>query len=143
MPEINKALLSLEPDFQEVVKDVLEQLEAKGWQPYVAEGRRTYAQQQSKVLAGNSQTMHSYHLSGYAADIVDKRYGWDIPLHHDFWLDYGRIVLNTKVFGGIFHWGGIWAHPERMAIMERANKEKSDKLITWFSDVAHCELRDA
>lgn len=141
MPVHNKAFDSLEEDFKPIVDSILTQLEAKGYQPIVAEGRRTVEQQKEKVRLGYSQTMHSIHLTGLAADIVDTRYMWDIPLHHQFWYDYGNIVKNLNPKRFKLRWGGVWDHPERWALIERAVKEKTDKPLTYFADMAHCEAR--
>jgi len=80
MPIINNAFKSLNDKFKPIVLEIMTRLEAKGWRPIVAEGLRTRAHQAEKVRKGYSTTMNSYHLTGMAADIVDKRYNWDIPL---------------------------------------------------------------
>jgi peptidoglycan LD-endopeptidase CwlK len=43
---------------------------------------------------------------GYAVDIVDRRYGWDIP-HPQFWKDLGYLA---KKYGCA--WGGDWKPPK-------------------------------
>lgn len=136
MPELNKAYESLESKFKPFVLEILTQLEAKGWQPIVAEGRRTLAQQREKVRLGYSTTMHSYHLTGMAADIVDKRYNWDIPLSHQYWRDQGTIVdLIQKTNPGL-HWGGDWGQGYQRYINYLLGRTK------YFVDVAHVELRN-
>lgn len=136
MPTKNKAFLSVKPELQTLVWTIMLELEKKGWQPQVAEGLRTIEEQKEKVRLGYSQTLNSRHLTGRAVDVIDKRYGWNIPLHHPFWLDYGHLVLATNQL----QWGGIWLHPERLKIMEEAVKNQSGKQLTWFADTAHCEL---
>lgn len=48
MPVLNAAYNSLDKRFQPIVLSILEELEKKGWQPIVAEGRRTIEQQREK-----------------------------------------------------------------------------------------------
>jgi hypothetical protein len=138
---MDKKLLQLDPQFQPIVSKILDALTAKGWQPIIAEGKRTVEQQREKVKMGYSQTMKSYHLTGLAVDIIDKRYAWNIPLHHKFWYDLGHIVKDMKLQKGYLRWGGVWSVPERWTKVEQAQKNQSDKGLNWFMDVAHVELR--
>lgn len=141
MPLLNKAFYSLNKDFQPIVQEILVRLESLEYQPTVAEGRRTEAQQREKVRLGYSQTMQSYHLSGLAADIIDKRWGWNIGNVHRFWWDLYLIASSLSVRKGKIRCGLIWDHPERADIYNRAlNKDKSAK-VNWFVDAAHIELR--
>lgn len=133
---LNAAFESLDPKFKPIVLEILKRLEAKGWQPIVAEGRRTIAQQRHKVARGVSQTMNSYHLSGMAADIVDKRYMWNIPLSHKYWMDQGEIVLDLARTNKGLYWGGVW----KVGVMQRFLDYLKGK-TKYFADVAHCELR--
>ncbi len=99
-------LSGLQPDFRAKVERVLRRLQAKGWQPRVAEGRRTRAQQAEKVRRGYSRTMNSRHLTGRAADIVDRRWGWEGPAadtNHRFWRDLGAAAKAEGLT-----WGGDW-----------------------------------
>jgi peptidoglycan LD-endopeptidase CwlK len=107
----------IHPELQAKVKIILAGLEAKGWQPRVAEGCRTLDQQKEKVRLGYSKTLNSKHLRGLAVDIIDKRYGWHGPaakLSFQFWKDYGTLCKAQGLT-----WGGDW---------------KS------FPDVAHCQM---
>jgi|SRR6185295_496138 len=54
-------------------------------------------------------------VNGYAVDIVDRRFGWDIP-DTKFWKDLGEIA---KSYG--CGWGGDWKAPN--------------------TDVAHVEMK--
>jgi hypothetical protein len=76
----------LESDFRARVENILRELTRQGWQPVVAEGRRTAAQQKAKFDAGVSRTLNSAHMHGLGADIIDQRYGWSIGQNHAFWL---------------------------------------------------------
>ena len=128
----------LKPEFVPVVKKILAELTKLGWQPIIAEGIRTVAQQREKVRKGYSQTMHSKHILGQAVDIVDKRYLWNVDIIHKFWLDLGHIARDNGM-----GWGGVWLQGKnRFPIYEKAVKEHRVGLITWFCDVAHVEWRD-
>jgi len=135
MPTINAAFNSLEPRFKPIVLEVLKQLEAQGFQPIVAEGRRTVSQQREKVRLGYSHTMNSYHLTGMAADIVDKRYMWNVPLSHAYWIAQGKVVESMKASNPGLRWGGTWASPYQRFVDYLAGRTK------YFVDVAHVELR--
>ena len=136
----NKAFDSLDPRFKPIVLDILNKLDGKGYQPIVAEGRRTQAQQDEKVRLGYSQTRKSIHLTGCAADIVDKRYMWDISNVHQFWWDLYQAAKSVHVTNGHLRYGLLWDHPEREAVYKKALDEKKPGLVTWFCDVAHIEL---
>lgn len=135
MPILNAAYKSLNDKFKPIVLEIMTQLETKGYQPIVAEGLRTRAQQAEKVRLGYSQTMNSYHLSGFAADIVDKRYMWDIPLSHQYWKDQGLIVENLAKKNPGLRWGGTWGKGYQRYLDYVLGKTK------YFVDVAHVELR--
>lgn len=135
MPYINKAFESLEPKFKPLVLEIMEKLEAKGWQPAVIEGRRTLAQQREKVRRGVSQTMRSYHLSGMAADICDRRYLWNVPLSHQYWKDQGAIVEELAKSNPGLRWGGTWGRGYQRYLDYLRGKTH------YFVDVAHVELR--
>jgi hypothetical protein len=135
MPIINKAFESLDPKFKPIVLEVLTRMEAKGWQPFVCEGKRSVAQQREKVRLGYSKTMNSYHLTGKAADIVDKRYMWDIGLSHQYWKDQGAIVNELAAKYPGLQWGGDWGKGYQRYLNYLLGKTK------YFVDVAHVELR--
>ena len=130
-----QAFDSLETKFKPIVAEILARLEAKGWKPTVAEGRRTLAQQKEKVKLGYSTTMNSYHLTGRAADIVDKRYMWDIPLSHQYWKDQGTIVNDLRKTIPGLRWGGDWGQGYQRYLNYLLGRTK------YFVDVAHVELR--
>lgn len=136
MPVKNKAFESLEDRFKPIVLEIMTRLEAKGWQPQVIEGRRTIAQQREKVAKGYSKTMHSYHLTGMAADICDKRYLWNIPLSHQYWKDQGEIVLDLAKTNKGLRWGGVWAEGKMQRFLDYLRGKTK-----YFVDVAHVELR--
>lgn len=135
MPVQNRAFRSLEDKFKPIVLEIMTRLEAKGWQPRVIEGRRTLAQQREKVRRGVSKTMRSYHLTGMAADICDRRYLWNIPLSHQYWKDQGRIVNDLKKEIPGLRWGGDWGRGYQRYLNYLLGKTR------YFVDVAHVELR--
>ena len=117
------SLDGLHPVFRQNLRRILAELKKGGWEPIVAQTIRTPRQQAEKVKRGVSWTMHSWHVPstmatlpytsssylevrGNAADVVDRRYGWEGPAHNHkfaFWLDLGRIA---KQYG--CEWGGDW-----------------------------------
>jgi hypothetical protein len=134
-------LMTAHPVFASVLRKILHDLLAAGWQPKIVELKRTREQQAEKVKRGYSKTMKSWHVpstvgllpagrgqlqtvAGEAADIVDARYGWSGPAASTsfaFWNDLGRFA---KKYGCV--WGGDWkkfkdvAHVEFRFIEERA-----------------------
>ena len=150
MVAVNKQFLSLDKRFQPTVFKILSGLEKFGWQPIVGEGLRTEAEQKQKVAAGDSQTMNSYHLTGLAADIVDKRYMWDLPVVHKLWLDLANVALSlTPISGlGFLRLGLVWGNggglldpvaKTRMTEYVEALKQ-GKKTVPWFCDYDHVEL---
>lgn len=109
-------LEGLKPEFRAKVENILRKLQAKGWQPKVAEGLRTVEQQKEKVRKGYSKTLKSKHLDGLAADIIDKRYGWGkeaADTNFQFWKDLGECAKNEGVtWGGNFRGFVDVAHVE-------------------------------
>ena len=96
----------LRPELRSKVENILRGLVARGWHPRVAEGIRTIEQQREKVRKGYSKTMNSKHLKGLAADIIDRRWGWEGPTsntNHQFWKDLGELAKKEGLI-----WGGDW-----------------------------------
>ena len=138
---LNSAYSSLDLKFQPIVKEILEKLSEKGYEVMVCEGRRTKAQQAEKVRLGYSKTMNSYHLSGLAADIVDKRYMWNIAVTHKFWVDYGTVIKSIKAPAGYFlRWGGDWNVPGRFEALKAGKPLKYEhevKGVKYYMDNSH------
>src|SRR3990167_10500617 len=103
-PRTIKNYNSLRPDFQPWVVKVLAELESLGWEPIIFEGRRTIEEQREKVRLGYSKTMRSRHLSGYAADIVDRRYLWNSGKYmtelRQYAIDIKRIAEGMGIISG-------------------------------------------
>jgi peptidoglycan L-alanyl-D-glutamate endopeptidase CwlK len=109
-------LAGLEPAFRGKVVAILQELAGKGWKPFVAEGLRTQSQQDEKVRLGYSRTRNSRHLTGHAADIVDRRWGWGGPAastSHQFWQDLGTAARARGLT-----WGGDWRSFKDVAHIE-------------------------
>lgn len=97
-------LSGLSAPFKEKVERVLKTLEGKGYNPRVCSGLRTEAEQKEKVSKGFSQTMNSKHLSGMAADIIDRKLGYDAPTTDPFWQALGDAAEKEDLT-----WGGRWS----------------------------------
>ena len=76
-PELGK-LSQLNPEFQQPLMNTMDMMHQKGWSPTMAEGLRTPEQQAEKVRMGYSNTMNSNHLTGNAADVVDRNNRWSM-----------------------------------------------------------------
>lgn len=99
----NDNFTGLDATFAAKLRTVLSCLESKGWLPRVASGLRSAEEQEQKVAQGYSTTMNSKHLFGKGADVIDRRYAWDIPKNHAFWQD---LAACAKAQG--LTWGGDW-----------------------------------
>lgn len=95
------ALMS--PGLQPKIKTIIKELRAAGWKAVVHESRRDRAQQEKKCRDGFSQTMCSKHMCDTAADIIDKRYAWNISQSHAFWKALGKASKKQGL-----EWGGDW-----------------------------------
>ena len=94
-----------DPVFRERVERVLDRLERQGYQPRVASGVRTLREQIELVKAKLSPTLDSAHVWGFGADVIDRRWAWNIPESHQFWVDLGRPAHEVGLV-----WGGAWAN---------------------------------
>lgn len=102
-PRNSKKIHLLQPEIQPIIRALLRQLWNLGWQPVIAEGLRTKAEQREKVRQGFSKTMNSRHLSGLAVDIIDRRWGWAGPCadkDHQFWIDLANVAEDLGLFSG-------------------------------------------
>src|SRR5262245_51782364 len=124
LADVNNAMIATaHPAFASALRKILGELQALGWEPRIAELRRTPRQQAVKVRQGYSKTKKSWHVDstigllpagggqmqvvqGNAADIVDNRYGWSglgANPGFQFWEDLGRIAKEHGC-----EWGGDW-----------------------------------
>jgi hypothetical protein len=138
-PTVEDKIAGLSPAVRARARAIIEELNAAGWQAFVAEGRRTWEQQKEKVAKGYSKTMHSKHLTGLAADIVDRRYLWEKVCPKRFWLELGSAAVRHGLrWGGSFglepkEWAAL-----RSALLKRDFKAALDMKIGW--DPAHVEV---
>ena len=102
--ERSDCMISLmSPGIQPKVKAIVKELRDAGWQAVVHESRRDRAQQEKKCRDKVSKTMCSKHMCDNAADIIDKRYAWNISTSHDFWTALGKASKKQGL-----EWGGDW-----------------------------------
>lgn len=124
---IDRDLNHLDPTFCVLVDQVLDDLIAAGWTPYVAETLRSPERQAELVAQGVSWTKTGMHPRGLACDIVDGRsVGGHLVLWGDS-LDSWRLDADTvgeramaaeSFFQALgiaaenrgLTWGGRWRH---------------------------------
>lgn len=139
-------LVELEPRFRRDAAAVLAELAGRGWQPRIASAHRTAEAQAEKVRQGLSHTLSSAHLTGRAADIIDRRHGWQGPASRRdfaFWNDLGAAARRRGLT-----WGGDWPHFPDVAHIQDDRPEAAatvissagDDLPTWFSLGGGCSV---
>ncbi len=77
-------------------------LRQQGFEPIIASGNRTKAEQAEKVKKGYSKTMNSNHIGGGAVDIIDKRYGWNTKQYGDQIKGFAEAMAKTAPKYGLF-----------------------------------------
>ncbi len=119
-----KKLASLNLDLRPKVERILKALASAGFQPKIFYGWRSVQVQLEIYKAGNTKVKFSFHNAqkpdgtpnAYAADIVDKRWGWGTEAKtNGFWTALGKAAKDETLV-----WGGDW---------------------TGFTDVAHVQNR--
>lgn len=100
-PEERRALMSLVPYFRDRVIGVLLDMRERGFDPLVAEGRRSLARQVDLKRKGRTRALLSRHLVGKAVDIVDRKKGWQAERR--FWSALGSAYREHGIY-----WGGLW-----------------------------------
>lgn len=106
-----KKLNSLNTAFRVKVKKVIANLKEDGFEPKIFFGWRSVETQLELHKKGVTKVKFSFHNAtkngepnAYAADIIDKRYGWsDKPETKKFWDALGK---HAKAEG--LYWGGDW-----------------------------------
>jgi hypothetical protein len=126
-PEERK-LASMEPGLRAKVRLILSTLVQSGFQPKVFYGWRSVAVQERLFAEGRSKVRFSFHNAqkpdgtphAYAADIVDKRWGWnDDAEKHGFWKALGKAANASGLV-----WGGDWnSFPDVAHVQSRQNSE--------------------
>lgn len=107
-----KKISSLDPNFRIKVKDILIALRKAGFQPKIFYGWRSVAVQLEIYKKGKSKVKFSFHNAqlkngtpnSYAADIIDKRWGWSSEAKKNgFWAALGKEANSRGLV-----WGGDW-----------------------------------
>lgn len=119
---IENALKNVHPTLGRKVRAIVKDLEGHGFNPTIGSGWRSPAEQLEIYERGDSTVKFSFHNAvkpdgtayALAVDIVDARWGWDIPQSHPFWK-----ALGSSAHAHSCVWGGDWKH---------------------FVDVAHVQL---
>ena len=106
------------PVFRHALGRILDELRGIGWEPRVASGMRTAAQQAEKLRKGYSKTMKSWHVRstfgllpldqesfdvvfGNAADVIDRRWGWSGPASSKSFIDLLAFERVATTKGGV------------------------------------------
>jgi len=123
-----KKLASLNSDLRPKVEKILKSLTDLGFQPKIFFGWRSVQVQLQLLEAGNTTVKFSFHngqdINGkpnaYAADIVDKRWGWDTAAEKNgFWKALGKAAADQSLI-----WGGNWKGFTDVAhVQNRQNSE--------------------
>ncbi len=91
-PKRDAKLDDLEPYVADRVRQVIDAMRARGFDPVVFETRRSLERQRWLYGVGRTHslrrkpitwTMFSRHLAGKAADIISRSRGWDWPEFYD------------------------------------------------------------
>jgi len=99
----------------------------------VFEGLRTVERQRELVANGASRTMHSYHLTGRAVDLVPylgKRLQWQLPLCEQVAIAMREAAYH---FGCVLTWGAVWDSPLKALDLSIANREVSAYVKRYHS----------
>jgi hypothetical protein len=94
-----------DPTFRTRVEQTLDRLQQQGYQPRVASGVRTLREQIALVRAHRSTTLDSPHVWGFGADIIDTRWGWNVPAGSTYWQDLTAAAQAEGLVSG-----GTWAN---------------------------------
>lgn len=126
----DKKLESLDTSFRKKTRAVLKALEERGFQPKIFYGWRPVSVQQKLHEKGRTKARFSFHNAqkpdgtpnSYAADIVDKRWGWKKEAEMSgFWAALGKEAKKQGLV-----WGGDWKNFKGVAhIQGRQNSELS------------------
>jgi len=106
-----------------------------GYKPIIVSGRRTLAEQKILLAQGKTKTLHSKHLTGKAADVVDLKMKWNAP--NRFWLQMAFLVNKYGLKSGIYFGLSTVEKKQLKAKLDNAIF-KTDVKIGW--DPNHIEL---
>ncbi|MCX7099561.1 MAG: glucosaminidase domain-containing protein [Methylococcales bacterium] len=123
-------LESLNPIFREKVKTLLEKMKGRGFLPKIFYGWRSVAVQLDLYNKKRTKVKFSFHNAqlpnktpnSYAADIVDKRWGWGNDAEKNgYWKAIGEEANKLGLV-----WGGDWKGFRDVAhVQGRKNSELS------------------
>ncbi len=135
-------------NFRAKVRAIEEDIEARGYKPFVASAKRTQAQQRDKVNSGVSKTMRSFHVKrgsdggSMAADVADRDKGWNVERR--FWFILGASAMARDVgWGGLFGLSRAQRYQLRIVLRELSkggfpeNSELYNAKMGW--DPAHLQ----
>ena len=91
-------LIELRPEFADLIRLVLADLVAVGFKPKIHCGYRSAWQQHQKFEKGFSKSkVPGAHNYGYAADIIDRRYGWpQKESAPEFWEAAAEFFMSLR-----------------------------------------------
>jgi hypothetical protein len=107
-----KKLESLNPAFRETVRDVLDVLTGKGFEPRIVFGWRSVKTQLELFEQKKTEVRFSFHNAqrpdgapnAYAVDVIDKRWAWGPQAEKNgFWIALGAAAEARSLV-----WGGRW-----------------------------------
>ena len=123
-----KKLASLNDELRPKVENILKSLTDAGFQPKIFFGWRSVQVQLEIFRQGNTKIKFSFHNAqkpdgtpnAYAADIVDKRWGWEAPAaKNGFWKALGKAAKDEDLV-----WGGDWkTFPDVAHVQNKQNSE--------------------
>jgi hypothetical protein len=108
----SKKLESLNPDFYVKVKEMLEELNLREFEPKIFFAWRSVEVQEELFRKGRTKVHFSFHNAqkrdgtpyAYAVDIIDRRWGWGAGAQaNGFWDAVGDAAHNLHLT-----WGGDW-----------------------------------
>ena len=91
---------NLDPLFRDKVKDVVHDMELKGWHLRIIWGVRTSEENMLLVQQGVASPS-SKHLSGRAVDVIDRMVGYSLDKMHPYYRDLESISKHHGLL-----WGG-------------------------------------
>ncbi len=93
-------LIGLDPIFKRKVKNVVLEMENRGWNIRIVWGKRTQKENDDLVKKGVASRA-SKHLSGEAADLIDRKVGYTMNRNHQYYKDLSELSKKDGLI-----WGG-------------------------------------
>lgn len=134
------AQAKLAKTFEPVVISIMQELRRDGFDPVITSGLRSEALQRKLVAQGRSPILHSFHLIGRAADMVDKATLYELPAAKPFFLALGSAALRRGL-----SWGGLWDLPAKqrakLETLLRSGRHDLARTFKLGRDPSHIEQR--